>query len=209
MSPLGVIGYSQQAFTVKNARASHDTGNKIAFTNVSQMFTNPSLMVTPVQRQAGTAENTSSNSQTNHLLFAASQQRYSQQRQERFSDHRSQRRSSQTSSMITQTAVRPNLQRVVDSYMQGVGVGRTNDMASFWAGITKMAVKNEMLSQGQDRSADTTIIGTTRNASADQRTSTSHQRGQGKIGSEMHGQNEERKRMETAQQNRTANFQYN
>lgn len=90
--------------------------------------------------------------------------------------------------------------------MQSVGVGRKNDMADFWAGLTKMAVKNEMLNQGQDRSADTTIIGTTRNASTEQRASSSHKRGQGRIASEMHGQNEERKRMETPEQNRTANF---
>jgi hypothetical protein len=90
--------------------------------------------------------------------------------------------------------------------MQGVGVGRKNDMADFWAGLTKMAVKNEMLNQGQDRSAETTIIGTTRNMSAEQRTSSSNKRGQGRIVSEMHGENEERKRMETPQQNRTANF---
>jgi hypothetical protein len=29
--------------------------------------------------------------------------------------------------------------------MQGVGIGRANDMASFWAGLTKMAAKNERI----------------------------------------------------------------
>lgn len=61
--------------------------------------------------------------------------------------------------------------------MQGVGVGRKNDMADFWAGLTKIAVRNEMIYQGQDRSDETTIIGTTRNMSAEKRASSSNKRG--------------------------------
>lgn len=76
--------------------------------------------------------------------------------------------------------------------MEGVGIGRQNNMAAFWADLTKIAVKNERLNK-VDRGTDETIIGTTRNANAevDRAQRTSHSRGRGVY--MMHGVSEERK----------------
>lgn len=46
--------------------------------------------------------------------------------------------------------------------MKGVGVAKKNEMASFWADLTKIAVCNNKLNVTGDRSHTETIVGTTR-----------------------------------------------
>lgn len=92
--------------------------------------------------------------------------------------------------------------------MKGVGLGRDNQMANFWADLTKMAVKNQHLNVVGDRSTDETIVGTTRNPNS-ARERSSHSRGHGQVAAILQGVTEERKHVDSPHQNRILNFQHN
>lgn len=83
-------------------------------------------------------------------------------------------------------------------------------MAKFWSGLSQIAVKNDFINrnvESRDEETKTTIIGTTRAQSVERTRPESHTRGQGT--NAMHGVVEERKRMDSAIENRSVNRQHN
>jgi hypothetical protein len=78
--------------------------------------------------------------------------------------------------------------------MKAVNFSKSNQMADFWADLTKLAVFNEKLHKPKDGGQNETIIGTSRSTGPEM---TPQPKRTGTIYS-MHGTKEERKRGESA-----------